>query len=257
MKFRKTQWLIVYTILAMILSSCNLGATPVPTQDVGLIQTQAFEQVMTQVASAYTPTVMPTDTQAPTATLAVLPTFAAIGEGSGNEAATPFNFNTPLPGLTLPALSPVPTVAGAVATITTENGCNNGAFIGESAPYDGAVLEPSKPFEKNFDLMNTGSCAWDEGYAFVFQPTYSTPGFKGYDILIKKSENYTAPGKKITFVMKLTSSHIPGEHIGSWKMRDDGGNYFGPLVYVKYVIGTKAEREAAQTSVAQTDAADD
>jgi hypothetical protein len=139
-----------------------------------------------------------------------------------------------------------------VATITTENGCNNGAFIGESAPYDGEVLIPSTPYEKHFDLMNTGSCAWDEGYAFVFQPAYSTEGFKGYDIAIRKAENYTAPGKTITFVMKLTSSHIPGEHIGSWKMRDDGGNYFGPLVYVKYVIGTKSEREAARTAEAKT-----
>jgi hypothetical protein len=258
MKFRKAQWLIGYTILAMILSSCNLGATPVPTQDVGAIQTQAFEQVMTQAAAAYTPTVMPTDTLAPTNTLAAPPTFASIGGGSaGSGTATPFSFNTPQPGLTQPVLSPVPTIAGSVPTITTENGCNNGAFIGESAPYDGDVLEPSKAFEKNFDLMNTGSCAWDEGYAFVFQPTYSTPGFKGYDILIKKAENYTAPGKKITFSMKLTSSHIPGEHIGSWKMRDDAGNYFGPLVYVKYVIGTKAEREAAQTAAAKTAAADD
>jgi hypothetical protein len=248
MKFRKAQWLIGYTILAMILSSCNLGATPVPTQDIGAIQTQAFELVLTQVAAASSPTPLPTFTQAPTATLAAPATFAAIGGG----VETPFPFNTSLPGLTPVALSPVPTVPGMVATITTENGCNNGAFIGESAPYDGEVLIPSTPYEKHFDLMNTGSCAWDEGYAFVFQPAYSTEGFKGYDIAIRKAENYTAPGKTITFVMKLTSSHIPGEHIGSWKMRDDGGNYFGPLVYVKYVIGTKSEREAARTAEAKT-----
>ena len=47
MKSYKLQWLVVYTMLAIILSSCNLGATPVPTQDVAAIQTEAFNQVLT------------------------------------------------------------------------------------------------------------------------------------------------------------------------------------------------------------------
>lgn len=117
---------------------------------------------------------------------------------------------------------------------------------------------PGVEYEKHFDLMNTGSCAWDEGYAFIFQPGYSTEGFKGYDILIRKAVDHTAPGKTITFVLKLRASNVPGEHIGSWKLRDDGGNYFGPLVYVKYLVGTKAEQESAKaTAKAATLKADD
>ncbi|MDO9303140.1 MAG: hypothetical protein Q7T89_17255, partial [Anaerolineales bacterium] len=69
-----------------------------------------------------------------------------------------------------------------------------------------------------------------------FQPAYSTPDFKGYDIVFRKAEDFTAPQKGITFIIKLNASNVPGEHIGSWKLRDDGGNYFGSLVYVKYVI---------------------
>ncbi len=231
MKFHKLQWLIGYTVLAIILSSCNLGATPAPTQDIGAIQTQAFGQVLTQVAAASSPTPLPTNTALPaTATLMLPPTFAPVG------GSTPFAFNTPPPGLTPLALSPVPTLAGMVPTITTENGCNNGVLTGEGRPYDGEVLAPSKPYEKEFTLMNTGSCTWDEGYAFVFQPGFSSPDFQGYDILLRKAEDSTKPGYSITFIIKLKASHIPGEHIGSWKMRDDGGNYFGSLVFVKYKI---------------------
>ncbi len=241
MKARKLKWLIGSMVLAIILSSCNLGATPVPTEDIGAIQTQAFGQVMTQVAAAVTPTFIPTVTLLPTSTLAAPPTFAAIGGGSGT--VTPFAFNTPLPGLTPAAASAVPTVSQGM--ITTKNGCNDGIYTGESAPYDGAVLEPSRPYEKNFTYLNTGSCTWDEGYTFVFMPDFSTPGFKGYNIVIKKTEDFIEPLESITFRLKLTSSHIPGEHIGAWKLRDDGGNYFGSMVFIKYVIGTKAEREAA------------
>jgi hypothetical protein len=238
MKSHKLQWLVVCTILSIILSSCNLGATPVPTQDVNAIQTEAFNQVLTQVAAASTPTSQPTNTSVPaTATLQVQPTFAPVG---GASTATPFPFNTAQPGLGLtPLASPVPTLGGVVATVTTKNGCNDGVLTNESAPYDGEKLIPGHPYEKSFAFLNTGSCAWDEGYAFVFQPTYSTPGFKGYDIAFKKETDFTAPGKAVTFIIKLNAENAPGEHIGAWKLRDDGGKYFGSLVWVKYIINDR------------------
>jgi len=251
MKTRNFKWLIGSLMVATLLSSCNLGATPVPTVDVGAIQTQAFSAVMTQAAAAFTPTSMPTSTPEATATLAVPPTFAPVGGGSVTN--TPFAFNTPLPGLTPQATSLVPTVAGAVATITTKNGCTDGAFMNESAPFDGQELAMNEYYEKHFVIMNTGSCPWDEGFAFVFQPGYSTEGFKGYDILLRKEEDFTKTGEVLDFVIKLKATTVPGTHIGAWKMRDDGGNYFGPMVFVKYVVQTRASRDA--TAVAATEAA--
>ena len=235
MKFHKLQWLVVHIMLAIILSSCNLGATPAPTQDIGAIQTEAFNQVLTQAAAASSPTPLPTNTALPaTATLQAAPTFAPVG---GNSTATPFPFNTAQPGLGLtPLASPVPTVGGVVSTVTTKNGCNDGIMTNESAPYDGENLIPGHDYEKSFGFLNTGTCAWDEGYAFVFQPSYSSPDFKGYDIVFKKETDYTAPGKAITFIIKLKASNVPGEHIGVWKLRDDGGNYFGSMVWIKYNI---------------------
>ena len=235
MKFRKIQWLVVYTMLAIILSSCNLGATPAPTQDVAAIQTEAFNQVLTQAAAASSPTPLPTNPPLPaTATLQAAPTFASVG---GDSTATPFPFNTAQPGLGLtPLASPVPTIGGVVSTVTTKNGCNDGIMTNESAPYDGENLIPGHDYEKSFGFLNTGTCAWDEGYAFVFQPAYSSPDFKGYDIVFKKETDFTAPGKAITFILKLKASNVPGEHIGVWKLRDDGGNYFGSMVWIKYNI---------------------
>jgi hypothetical protein len=195
--------------------------------------------VLTQVALQSTATLPPTNTALPaTPTLMSPPTFAPVG--GGVSTVTPFAFNTPLPGVGLtPLASPVPTLGGIVPTITTKNGCNDGTLVSESAPYDGAILNAGQPYEKAFAFLNTGSCAWDEGYAFIFQPAFSTPGFKGYDILFRKTEDFTAPQKGITFILKLEASNVPGEHIGSWKLRDDAGNYFGSLVYVKYVINKK------------------
>ena len=238
MKFRKSLWLMAVTMLAVILSSCNLNATAVPTEDLGAIQTQAFNLVLTQVASQSSPTPLPTNTALPTTpTLAAPPTFASVGGGGGT--VTPFAFNTPLPGSALtPLASPVPTI-GVYSTITTKNGCNDGAFLGESKPLDGAVLQPGENFEKVFTILNTGTCTWDEGYVFAFLPELSTPGFKGSDIAFKKAEDFTKPGSSISFVLKLTADNKPGTYEARWKLKDEAGNYFGPMVQLIYVINQK------------------
>jgi hypothetical protein len=236
MKFRKLIWLMGITTLAVALSSCTLGATPAPvaTQDVGAIQTQAFNQVLTQIALQSSPTPMPTNTPLATPTLSEPPTFAPVG--GGLATSTPFLFNTPDSGFLLtPLASPVPTI-GVLSTITTKNGCNDGILVAESKPYDGAVLQPGQDFEKVFQFLNTGTCTWDEGYTFAFMADFSTTGFKGSNIVIKKPEEFVKPGSSISFVMKLVANNKPGTYQGTWKLKDDLGNYFGSMVWVKYVI---------------------
>ncbi len=240
MRIRKLQWLAVYAALAIMLSSCNLGSTPAPTQDLGVIQTEAFNEVLTQVALASSPTPLPsTPTQTSTPTLQVPPTFAVVGGGGAQSTVTPFDFNSPLPSVTPLSLLSVPTLPGAVSTVTTKNGCNDGLLLSEGPPYDGAYLNPGEAFEKTWSFTNVGTCAWDEGYTFAFLPTFSSEGFAGYDIKFEKAEDFTAPGAGISFIVKLKASTVAGEHLGVWKLRDDSGNYFGSMVWVKYMINTK------------------
>lgn len=234
MKLSKSIWLISVMVPAIILSACNLGATAVPTQDPGAVQTEAFNLVMTQAAMQQTqtalaipPTIAPTNTFIPLATTQGLIPTAALG------ANTPFPLNTQLPGLT-PLASPVPTL-GSIATITTKNGCNDGLYIGETAPFDNAKLKNFTEISKAWTIQNTGTCPWDDGYAFVFNKELSSPEIKGYDIVYKKTDTFTKPGQSNSFVIKLT---VPGgktkevEYKGYWKLRDDGGNFFGPLVSI-------------------------
>jgi len=239
MKSRKSLWLVGMTLLAVILSSCNLGATAVPTEDPGVIQTQAFSIVITQAALQQTqtalaipPTPLPTNTPLPIATLGnistlVIPTFAPAG-GTNTPAA----FNTQQPGLT-PLSSVVPTL-GVVVTFTTKNGCNDGSFLGETAPFDKDVVVKGKNYDKSWTILNTGTCTWDEGYSFTYLPDLSSPELKGYSIALKKNapEEYTAPNHSQSFIVKLVAPSTAGEYKGYWKMKDDAGNFFGPLVSV-------------------------
>lgn len=238
MTFRKMIWLMGALFISITLGACNIGATPPPAQDTGAIQTQAFEIVLTQAAlqqtqtaAAIPPTPIPTDTLIATNTLVPLPTSANFGVTN-----TPFAFNTQQPGLT-PQLLISPTV-GIVNTVTTKNGCNDGQYLAESGYVDGTPIEAGKNFNKSFMIQNIGTCTWDEGYSLAFLPELSTPGFQGYSIVLPKNkpEDYTKPGYGQTFVLKLKAPKDPGTYKGYWKLKDDAGNYFGPLVWVEVVV---------------------
>ncbi|MCX6057215.1 MAG: NBR1-Ig-like domain-containing protein [Chloroflexi bacterium] len=235
MKYRKSLWLIGAMILSIVLSSCSLGATPAPTEDTGALQTQAVSIVFTQVAMQQTQTALaiplPTNTPIPTVTLGVLPTFAPVG-----GINTPPAFNTQLPGFT-PLASPFATISN-ISTVTTKNGCNDGAYESEDGVKDGTALSRLQTFNKSWDIRNTGTCPWDEGFSFTFMTALSTPGFNGYDIVISKSkpQDFTKPDRTQNFVLKLTAPNKAGDYIGYWKLKDDAGNFFGPLVWVKITV---------------------
>ncbi|MCB0118173.1 MAG: hypothetical protein H6634_08075 [Anaerolineales bacterium] len=241
MNFRKFRWLAGITFAAVFISSCNIGATPPPALDTGAIQTQAFGQVLTQVAdqetqtaAALPPTPFPTNTLAPTNTLPPLPTADVFALNTN----TPFTFNTQQPGLTPQVNGLVTTVtAGIYSTVTTKNGCNDGYLVSESLPYDGKTILLGTVFDKSWDFLNTGTCAWDEGYSFAFVEEFSTgPRYgNGKDYIIPKDGPFTKPGETRTFTVTLKTPKTPGEYIWYYKIKDDAGLYFGSLVWVKVI----------------------
>lgn len=240
MNFRKFHWLPGFILAAMLLSSCNIGATPLPTVDAGVIQTQAFGQVLTEVAqqatqtaAAIPPTPLPTFTLAPTNTLPVIPSNSAFNIATN----TPFAFNTQQPGFTPVSGPAVTTTAGAYSTVTTKNGCNDGYLISESKPFDGTIMGVNVTFDKSWDFYNSGTCAWDEGYSFAFIPEFSTapPYTTRKDYVIPKNGVFTKPGESRTFKVTLQAPKNPGEYTWYFKIKDDAGQYFGSLVWVKIV----------------------
>lgn len=247
MNFRKFRWLTGSALVAVLLSSCNFGSTPPPTQDVGAIQTQAFAQVLTQAAdqatqtaAAIPPTPFPTNTLPPVNTLPAIPTTDPFGIPTN----TPFTFNTQQPGLTPQAgLLGTPTgTPGAYSTVTTKNGCSDGYLVSESNPYDGKTILINEEFTKQWEFLNTGTCAWDEGYSFVFIEEFSTGpkyALPKRDYVIPKEGPFTKPGEYRTFAVPMQAPNKPGEYIWYFKMRDDAGQYFGSLVWVKIVAVLK------------------
>lgn len=236
MKFRKSLWLTVVTAsFAILLSSCNMGTTPAPTIDVGAIQTEAFGVVLTQsaidqtqTALAIPPTPIPTQTLFPTATFLpvtnpIIPVIPPVGGVIDTPAI-------PIPG----GVAVASPTLGLLPTLTTQNGCNDGYYVDETRPFDGAQLKPNEGFSKGWTIKNTGTCDWDDGYTFTPSKSWSVgiDALKGdlTAITIKKAEDIIKPGYSQLFLLTLQAPPATGQYKWCWKLRDDAGVEFGPLV---------------------------
>ena len=134
MSLKKLIGMAAMVTLTVLLSACNIGTTPVPTQDVGLIYTQAAQLVATQFAMQQTQTALaipPTALPSPTA-LAV-PTFPVA---TPFGVSTPFGASTPFGVATQPG-GFLPTATIMALATTSGSQCDSASFIADVNVPDG------------------------------------------------------------------------------------------------------------------------
>ncbi len=224
--------------IALLLTGCNIGAAPAPTLDISAINTAVVGTTVAQLSVQFTQTALaapPSSTPPPADTPLPLPTFELPTTAADANALPTFSLDasspTALPGFTQIATAAAP---GAAATVALGDACHNNEFEGDITIPDGTILKPGENFQKVWKIRNTGTCTWDEGYTLVYIGG-TTPNLDPYDFKFKKNSDFVASGEAINIGINLTTPCKPGEYNGTWRMRDDQGNYFGtPLsVYVK------------------------
>jgi hypothetical protein len=221
--------------IALILSGCNFGATPAPTQDANAINTSVVGTTVAQLSIQLTETAfaVPSPTSEPINTAVSLPTFSLPTAGSESPTAGALptvSFNTtPLPGFTPLA---TPTQAGATASLG--DACSNSVFEGDVTVPDGTVFKPGEDFTKIWAMRNTGTCQWDEGFALVF--VGGDRALDPYDFLFKKTSDIVLGGQGVNIAIKLTAPIAEGDYQGHWRMRNDKGYYFGTYLSVYITV---------------------
>ncbi len=257
---------LVMILAASLVTACSGGAVAQPTVDVGAINTAAVETAMGQLSAQFTQTAQsaPTSTTLPTNTAIPLPTFALPGAATGSPVAggalPTVSFNsTPVAGGVLPTVSfnstplaqnttplpgftALPTAGGAAAGPTASMGdaCNNSQFISDVTIPDNTVLAPGTNFQKTWQVKNTGSCTWDDGYSLVYIGG-SNPDLDPYNYDIKKKSDFVAGGATVDLSLNLTTPCTPGDYQGSWRMRNDQGQYFGTYLTVIVKVTDKCK----------------
>ncbi len=225
---------VAVILLAAAMTSCGTGKTPEPTIDANAIYTSAANTLAAGMNARETETAKAVPSATPLASPTPLATFS-IATSSVPFAITPFSGGglTPGAGTTPLPLSTQSTGGGTGGTGNTAVGCNNSAYLSETAPTDKTQIAAGKNFQKGWSMQNTGTCAWGSGYSWAF---VSGDQMGGKDVLITSKDTATDPGHSNTFFVKLTAPQTSGEYKGFWQMKAPDGTLFGVQPWVDIVV---------------------
>ena len=228
-RLRKSLWLAI-SILAVGLTSCNMGKTPEPTTDVSGVYTSVASTMISQLNGQLTQTaqaVPPTALTSPTAlnTLIPLPTLALTLPSTnaiGSTSTTPLVVFTPVSG--------TPLAGVAAGSSSTAVGCADSIFVQDMTIPDGTVEAPGIVFQKVWRMKNTGTCAWDGGFKFAsaYEDKFGTKS----STITLTSASSVPPGGSKDFGITLTAPSAPNTYTGCWKMQTDQGYWFGQAACV-------------------------
>lgn len=206
---------ILLLIGTLLLVSCGAGAvegTETPTLSVNQIQTQAvgtFAAAVTLTAMA-----MPTNTTTSTPAPTVTPLATSTG-GAPFGAAT----------------AGVPVTSGGGTSATS---CYALTFVRDVSIPDNTQMDPGETFTKTWQVLNSGSCAWEAG--FKFQNTGGNA--MGASPLVLPSS--VASGVTFDLAVPMTAPNAAGTVRGNWRMSTASGEFFGDEVFVQIVVGNAA-----------------
>ena len=210
--FMKQKMIFVLLVGVLIVSACGAGdAEATPTISPEQMQTQiveTFSAGLTQTAIAAPPT------QTPFPTLTASATFAPFATST---AGTP--------------LSTATSASGGSAGPAT---CYRLTFVSDVSIPDNTQMTPGQTFTKTWNVLNSGSCAWDAGFKFVF----TTGDALGGTTYVLPSA--VASGAQYEISVAMTAPATAGSYQSNWRMQTAGGEFFGNEVYVVIVVGGTA-----------------
>jgi len=242
---------------AVLLTSCNFGATPAPTTDVNALSTALVGTTVAQFGSQLTQTAQaaPTNTTEPTEAVALvatlpLPTIDTSGAATATldvSALPTFSFDStaiPTSGTVLdtPASS-LPTTVSLPTSTTSSGGalgdaCDNMQFLYDVNYSDGTLVNGGETFTKIWAVKNTGSCTWDQGYALLVIGKDPAVGTSDYKFSDKKSQDFVPGGSETQLGAGVTAPCAPGKYSATWRLQNDRGYYFGGYLSVYFEVGT-------------------
>lgn len=160
------------------------------------------------------------------------PTVAAPGSQEG----TPFRPVTQAVEPT--ATEPLPT---ETAEPTEASDCApNLTFITDVTVPDGTIVYPGSIIDKRWEVKNSGTCTWGEGYSLRLTD--------GDNLQANPQQALfpAQPGSQTTIQITFQAPGEPGVYRSSWQAFDPDGNPFGDPIYIEIEVAAPVE-EATST----------
>jgi hypothetical protein len=114
--------------------------------------------------------------------------------------------------------------------ISVDERASDGVYVADVTIPDDTRMAPGQSFTKTWRVRNTGKRPWGEGFRLVFS--------KGTAMTTERSIPLPAcaPGHEVEISIQQTAPTRRGTYFGDWKMRDDRGNLFGEILFLRIVV---------------------
>lgn len=106
---------------------------------------------------------------------------------------------------------------------------------------DTPVIAPEETFTVSWTVRNTGDCTWSRSYRLIFDSGERMDASR-----TTRLRQPVAPGESVTLSLDLTAPADAGSYAGTWRLRNAGGDNFGPDLAISVEVG---ESVAANTDV--------
>ncbi len=216
----------VMLTIVLALSACSTTPQPViptaaPTQDLGVVRTQAAQTVVAQITADALANPSATPTQAPTATeTPAQPTETATVAATATAIATVTKAPSSSGGSTGGGSSGIsyPTATGTYP---------NKALLVSQTPFDGTKMRPSQDFDADWTFKNIGTSSWNTHYYIKYMSGDLKPKKDIYMLDVTVAKNATH-----TFIADFVAPPYNGRYTSNWALYDDNG----AIIYHMYVV---------------------
>lgn len=149
--------------------------------------------------------------------------FAIVVDVVPAEAAS-------MPATPTPTLTPPPTQEQPSPTPPPALCLNNATFVADITVPDETPFRPGDTFEKIWRMRNSGTCPWDNRYAWTFESGEAMTAQRAVAV------PPTVPGADADIAVRMTAPAQPGHYIGRWRMQGPDGQPFGQRATVIIVV---------------------
>jgi hypothetical protein len=201
------KYITLAILLALLLAACAPKETPMPTPDIGAIQTAAAQTVIADISATAAAAASLTPLASPT----LEPTLVSAG-------------------------TPTVTVTMTVGVLSTPGGtqlglCDNAVWVSDVTVLDGSVMTPGQEFLKTWKVRNTGDCTWGAGYTIVYGGYNDKMG--GVPAALATS---VIPNQEVEVSVQFKAPTKAGEYLSAWRMANPSGYAFGQFFFVKIIV---------------------
>jgi hypothetical protein len=146
-----------------------------------------------------------------------------IGCTVGGEQPTPTLFLIPTPIPVTPTLL-------EVSVLPTAECVYDAAWVSDVTIPDGMELPIDTPFIKTWQIRNTGTCAWDGAFSFVFLAGNPLGGPEAVSV------PPTPAGATVNISVSLSTSGVAGSEVALWGLQTPDGKLVGEHMFVKIKV---------------------